>query len=236
MLNPSLPSVNNTDILFQFEKSAIFTKLPPGYCFKGVATLHEERQSKFIEETIQSCIMSQDNMEVIHISDDDEGDNDTTHAGSVDTSLGERTFGAVDTPKKYSKNDVDVFLKTFHAVTEMRESTLKQMEKLHKKMLQENAAHQLMVKEKYDIYACIRQEVNVELNDCSFCLEKIKTDEKEVTMINECRHVFHNACMGEWLKIGRTTCPLCRQQKITTTVWPADVIHMGVTFMKFVLK
>ena len=172
-------------------------------------------------------------MEVIYISDDEEGDNRPTHASSVDTSLGERNFGAVETKKKYSKKDVDVFLQTFNLVDDTREYTFKQMEKLKKKMLQENDMHELMVKEKNDIYASIREEVDAQLNDCPFCLEKINMDEKEVIMINECRHSFHYGCMSEWLKMGRTTCPLCRQTKITTTVWSADMIHMGNTFMKF---
>ena len=175
-------------------------------------------------------------MEVIYIPDDEEGDSEITHASSVDTSLGERNFGAVETKKKYSKKDVDVFLQTYNVVADMRESTFRQMEELKKKMLHENAMYHLMMKEKNDIYASIREDVDVQLNDCPFCLDKINMDEKEVIFINECRHSFHHACMSEWLKMGKTTCPICRQTKITTTVWKADVIHMGNTFMKFLNK
>lgn len=176
-------------------------------------------------------------MEVIYISDD-EDDNESTYASSAATSQSESksslpTQTTNGDRKHYSKNDVEDFLQRFYALTQRRESTCKKMEELQKQMLEENAMHELMVTEKKDIYASIRHNVEVELNDCSFCLDTINIDCKKVTMIKECKHVFHNTCLAEWLKIGRSTCPLCRQLNITPTVWPAEVVHMGFTFTKF---
>tara|TARA_Y100001938_G_C7801073_1_gene287124 strand:+ start:114 stop:518 length:405 start_codon:yes stop_codon:yes gene_type:complete len=42
---------------------------------------------------------------------------------------------------------------------------------------------------------------------CVICLEKYQKKEKIVTL--KCNHIFHQECIEEWCKTGKT-CPLCR--------------------------
>ena len=42
--------------------------------------------------------------------------------------------------------------------------------------------------------------------DCAICLSKMESD----TYTLNCTHVFHHACISEWLKCS-SQCPLCRR-------------------------
>merc|ERR1719356_182519 len=41
-------------------------------------------------------------------------------------------------------------------------------------------------------------------NNCSICLQSVSPEYGKVT---PCRHLFHRACLSEWVK---PTCPMCR--------------------------
>ena len=45
---------------------------------------------------------------------------------------------------------------------------------------------------------------------CGVCLEEMK--EGDETRAMECMHRFHPCCIAQWLKMKKTTCPLCRHQ------------------------
>lgn len=42
--------------------------------------------------------------------------------------------------------------------------------------------------------------------NCTICLDMIKEDHHETI----CGHMYHKACLDEWLKVG-SQCPLCRK-------------------------
>lgn len=50
--------------------------------------------------------------------------------------------------------------------------------------------------------------------DCSVCLMKFKPD-AEINRLT-CGHVFHKMCLEKWLKYWNVTCPLCRNQMMST--------------------
>ncbi|WP_422136341.1 RING finger domain-containing protein [Endozoicomonas sp. ALD040] len=43
--------------------------------------------------------------------------------------------------------------------------------------------------------------------DCPICFEAF--DGREVRVLEECRHMFHEDCLSKWLS-ENTTCPYCR--------------------------
>ncbi|XP_010238977.1 E3 ubiquitin-protein ligase Os03g0188200 [Brachypodium distachyon] len=44
---------------------------------------------------------------------------------------------------------------------------------------------------------------------CPVCLSEF-VDGEAVRVLPACMHYFHAACVGEWLRKGHATCPLCR--------------------------
>ncbi|BBN08964.1 hypothetical protein MPTK1_4g15970 [Marchantia polymorpha subsp. ruderalis] len=46
-------------------------------------------------------------------------------------------------------------------------------------------------------------------HDCTVCLSEF-SDNDSVYELPQCKHIFHKACLNEWLQTNRTTCPLCR--------------------------
>lgn len=46
------------------------------------------------------------------------------------------------------------------------------------------------------------------MTECSICLECINEEHKHET---ECKHIFHQACIGRWLD-NHNTCPNCRKE------------------------
>lgn len=49
-------------------------------------------------------------------------------------------------------------------------------------------------------------KTNNETVTCTICLDSIKEDRHETS----CGHVYHKACLDEWLRNG-SECPLCRK-------------------------
>ena len=56
-------------------------------------------------------------------------------------------------------------------------------------------------------------KVSEENHKCCFCLDKICYDDAKPL---RCGHEFHENCINEWLRIGKTTCPECRADCSTT--------------------
>ena len=50
--------------------------------------------------------------------------------------------------------------------------------------------------------------INENSGTCSICLAPFEIGETAVT--TACNHMFHSTCINEWVRIGRSTCPLCR--------------------------
>ena len=49
-------------------------------------------------------------------------------------------------------------------------------------------------------------KTNEDYEDCSICLEKIKSG----NIKTRCGHIFHEDCINKWKNIGKNTCPNCR--------------------------
>lgn len=66
------------------------------------------------------------------------------------------------------------------------------------------------------------EEEEFEGQDCSVCLTGFEADSE----INHlcCGHLFHKACLEQWLDYSNITCPLCR----TPLMGPEDDIHCNV--------
>ena len=48
-------------------------------------------------------------------------------------------------------------------------------------------------------------------NTCSICLEDMNTvSSQEIHTLTECSHKFHNSCIIQWLRTGKSKCPVCR--------------------------
>ena len=39
-----------------------------------------------------------------------------------------------------------------------------------------------------------------ELKNCTFCCEPIKENVNDIIVLYECKHVFHRACLDNWIK------------------------------------
>mmetsp|Transcript_43382 Transcript_43382/g.38622 ORF Transcript_43382/g.38622 Transcript_43382/m.38622 type:complete len:159 (-) Transcript_43382:71-547(-) len=71
-------------------------------------------------------------------------------------------------------------------------------------------------------YAMEKQCIDIELDkkhlakseSCSVCLKKFKLG-GDATMLDPCKHFFHDLCIIQWLK-SNNTCPLCRKELLTT--------------------
>lgn len=53
------------------------------------------------------------------------------------------------------------------------------------------------------------------LDRCLVCLEDYQAEEDVRVM--KCRHVFHQACVDEWMQKGRNNCPTCRSTGVQAT-------------------
>ena len=52
-----------------------------------------------------------------------------------------------------------------------------------------------------------------ESNECAICFEECKSDsidENRIVCMQNCKHVYHDKCIKEWIKINKT-CPQCRK-------------------------
>ena len=46
--------------------------------------------------------------------------------------------------------------------------------------------------------------------ECSICLNPVRHTRKSKQL--ECGHLYHGACIDEWISAGGNTCPMCRTQ------------------------
>ena len=46
--------------------------------------------------------------------------------------------------------------------------------------------------------------------ECSICLNPVRYTRKSKQL--ECGHLYHGACIDEWISAGGNTCPMCRTQ------------------------
>ena len=58
-----------------------------------------------------------------------------------------------------------------------------------------------------------------EADSCVVCLNEFKVGEQVRTL--SCKHIFHKACIDNWLR-NHTTCPLCNVQLATRQVGGAS--------------
>ena len=49
-----------------------------------------------------------------------------------------------------------------------------------------------------------------EKEDCAICIEPLK-DRCKMTILTNCNHKFHTACIDVWIEQHKVTCPLCMQ-------------------------
>ncbi len=52
-----------------------------------------------------------------------------------------------------------------------------------------------------------------ETKECAICFDECKSDaidENRIVCMQNCKHVFHDKCIKEWIKINKT-CPQCRR-------------------------
>ncbi|KAL8150934.1 hypothetical protein V2J09_020742 [Rumex salicifolius] len=66
------------------------------------------------------------------------------------------------------------------------------------------------------------KKAEFEGQDCSVCLTRFDPD-SEINCLS-CGHVFHKACLEQWMDYLNVTCPLCR----TPLVGPEDDLHCSV--------
>lgn len=48
-------------------------------------------------------------------------------------------------------------------------------------------------------------------NDCSICMNPMEESEQIVELNCSKLHIFHKECLCQWVEIGRSECPLCRE-------------------------
>ncbi|MCO5566586.1 hypothetical protein L7F22_020263 [Adiantum nelumboides] len=53
--------------------------------------------------------------------------------------------------------------------------------------------------------------------DCPVCLQEIQKSQ-EVWVLPRCRHLFHRACLDQWLDQEQFTCPVCRSSLVPEEV------------------
>ncbi|GMH07138.1 hypothetical protein Nepgr_008978 [Nepenthes gracilis] len=61
---------------------------------------------------------------------------------------------------------------------------------------------------RFDSVCNTEEDNNLEHHDCSVCLCGFEP-ESEINHLS-CGHVFHKACLEQWVDYWNTTCPLCR--------------------------
>ena len=61
---------------------------------------------------------------------------------------------------------------------------------------------------------------NSDNNSCPICLSDLCVGEEGRSM-PQCNHLFHKACIDEWLKVN-ATCPTCRQSLLSGSELPVD--------------
>ena len=54
---------------------------------------------------------------------------------------------------------------------------------------------------------CVSSETNINGEECIICLEQ----DARIFCKTDCNHVFHKACLEEWILNNRRDCPLCRK-------------------------
>eukprot|EP00483_Globobulimina_turgida_P002257 UN02259 len=70
-------------------------------------------------------------------------------------------------------------------------------------------------------YALEKQCIDIEITKkhlkknkkCSICCNGFKLG-GDATMLDPCKHIFHDLCILKWLK-QNNTCPLCRKELLT---------------------
>lgn len=60
------------------------------------------------------------------------------------------------------------------------------------------------------------EPTSTEQVECAICLSVIGEDEEIKEL--RCRHLFHEACLDQWLRLRNRTCPLCRDNLVLPRV------------------
>ena len=59
----------------------------------------------------------------------------------------------------------------------------------------------------------LKSPSTVESEECAICLEEVEVGKRTLTL--SCGHVYHIACIVEWLDVD-SSCPLCRRHPFRT--------------------
>lgn len=110
--------------------------------------------------------------------------------------------------------------------------TKKKIAELTKLLQEETETYEEIRRETRNIFDEVRKEVTIELSDCAICLEEIRGDNQHVAYIEQCCHTFHRQCLTPWLKEGRKTCPMCRQEPMSPKVGNAQAVLFACSVSK----
>lgn len=69
------------------------------------------------------------------------------------------------------------------------------------------AIDEILQKEPFNMHMSVRSDHN---EHCAVCLEAFST-KQDVTSTSFCRHVYHRACITNWL-LQNNDCPVCRTE------------------------
>ena len=58
--------------------------------------------------------------------------------------------------------------------------------------------------------------------ECSICLNPVRYTRKSKQL--ECGHLYHGACIDEWISAGGNTCPMCRNQLDSRPIFKISII------------
>ena len=58
--------------------------------------------------------------------------------------------------------------------------------------------------------------------ECSICLNPVRHTRKSKQL--ECGHLYHGACIDEWISAGGNTCPMCRTQLDSRPTFKISII------------
>ena len=58
--------------------------------------------------------------------------------------------------------------------------------------------------------------------ECSICLNPVRHTRKSKQL--ECGHLYHGACIDEWISAGGNTCPMCRNQLDSRPIFKISII------------